>query len=390
VKKIGYKAIPFMITAIAIILLAVFFIPQDAVEVSSVILPPVPTYSVKEANLKAVGDNLIHNSIYEQALSRGNGNYDFAYAYENVSDIIGSGDVSLINQETVISPLYTPSTYPRFNSPVELKKEMMNIGFDVFNQANNHTLDKGEKGIISALEEWENTPEALVTGVYKNKEDYLKIRTKNVNGIEFAFIGMTELTNGLSLPKGSEVVLLRTFEVDKIKARIEEAKTISDVVVVNVHWGVEYTHSPIASQKSLAKKMANWGADLIVGHHPHVLQPIEWIETDDGRNVLCAYSLGNFISAQSMGPRMVGGVLDVNFKKSNVKKDAVITSAKLIPIVTHYDRGFRNIRIYPFSEYSKELANSHGVRTYDESFNYGYIENMLKKVIGEEFLDIDF
>ncbi len=388
--KRGYKAIPYLVAVIVLILAAVFLIPEKSAHVYKEMLPPLPEIVKTQVNLKAAGDNLIHNSIYEQAYSRGSGSYDFSYAYKNVSDIISSGDISLLNQETVMTPLYEPSTYPRFNSPIELKNEMLKIGFDVFNQANNHTLDKGEKGIISALDEWNNTPEALVTGVYKNEEDYSQIRRKNVNGIEFAFIGMTELTNGLSLPEGSEVVLLRTFEEDKIKARIEKAKTFADVVVVNVHWGVEYSHTPNSAQKKLAQKMADWGADLIVGHHPHVLQPIEWLKATDGRDVLCAYSLGNFISAQSMGPRMVGGVLDVTFSKNNLLKNPRIVSAKLIPIVTHYDRGYKNIRIYPFSEYSKELAQSHGVRAYDETFNYNYIENMLKKVIGEDFLDIDF
>ncbi len=389
-RKVGYKAIPYLILAIVIILSSVFFIPEKTVDVSVDMLPPLPEYTIREVNLKAAGDNLIHNSIYEQAKARGNGSYDFSYAYENVKEIISSADISLINQETVMAPGFEPSTYPRFNSPTELKDEMINLGFDVFNQANNHTLDKGEKGILSALKEWKNTQGVLVTGVYENEEDYSDIRRKNINGLEFAFIGMTELTNGLSLPGGSEVVLLRTFEEDKIKARIEEAKTFADVVVVNVHWGVEYTHTPNNAQKSLAKKMADWGADLIIGHHPHVLQPLEWIKTDDGREVLCAYSLGNFISAQSMGPRMVGGILDVTFSKNSFKKYPEISSAKVIPIVTHYDRGFKNIRIYPFSEYSNELAKNHGVRAYDSTFSFGYIENMLKKVIGEEFLDIDF
>ncbi len=389
-RKRGYKAIPYMMLVIVLILFTVFFIPQNSTEVYKEILPPMPTYSVKEVNLKACGDNLIHSSIYNQAKARGNGSYDFSYPYEKVKDIISSGDISVLNQETVISPVYEPSDYPRFNSPIELKEEMINIGFDVFNQANNHTLDKGEKGILSALSEWKNTPDVLVTGVYENEEDYSNIRQKNVNGINFAFIGMTELTNGLSLPKDSEVVLLRTFEEEKIESRIKQAKNFADVVVVNVHWGVEYTHNPNNAQKKLAQKMADWGADLIIGHHPHVLQPIEWLKASDGRDVLCAYSLGNFISAQSMGPRMVGGVLDVTFSKNNLRKNPRISSVKLIPIVTHYDRGFKNIRIYPFSEYSGELAQNHGVRAYDESFSYSYIENMLKKVIGEEFLDIDF
>lgn len=349
--------------------------------------PEEPLFQPISIRLRAAGDNLIHSSIYNQAKGRAtDGGYDFGYAYENIAGLVKDCDVAMMNQETVIAPIYEPSDYPCFNSPVELQQEMLDLGFTVFNQANNHVLDKGEKGILSALDQWKTHPEALVTGVYENEADYENIRVKEINGLTFAFIGMTEMTNGLSLPEGSQVVILHTAEEEKIKTRIEKARSLADVVVINTHWGQEYTHTPNDGQTSLAQKMADWGADLIVGHHPHVLQPIQWLDTADGRKVLCAYSLGNFISAQDKGARMIGGILDVTFTKETAESRPVISSAGLIPVITHYDGGFRNIRLYPFSDYTPEMAMSHGVRKNDSTFSYDFIQNTLDTVIGEEFL----
>lgn len=401
-KQKKYAILMGVILLLAAILIVAFVLPWDGEErensapaTESVSLPESssepekPPFEPVTVRLRAAGDNLIHSSIYNQARQRAGGNgYDFGYAYENIAGLIKECDVAVINQETVIAPIYEPSDYPLFNSPVELQQEMLNLGFTVFNQANNHVLDKGEKGLLSALEQWKNHPEALVTGVYENEADYENIRVKEVQGLKFAFIGMTEMTNGLSLPEGSEMVVLHTGEEEKIKARIEKARSLADVVVVNTHWGQEYTHTPNDGQTSLAQKMADWGADLIVGHHPHVLQPIQWLDASDGRRVLCAYSLGNFISAQDKGARMIGGILDVTFTKETPDSRPVISSAGLIPVITQYDRGFQNIRLYPWSSYTPELAASHGVRSNDSRFSYEFIQNTLDTVVGEEFLAV--
>lgn len=345
------------------------------------------TKAPTNARLIGVGDNLIHDGIYNQARKRAGGvGYDFKYAYEKIEDIIKLADIASINQETVIASIYEPSSYPMFNSPTQLGDHMINIGFDVFNQANNHSIDKGEKGIISTLDFYKSKPNIKSTGVYRNKEDYDKIRTITKNDITFSFIGMTELTNGLSLPKGSDVVIMRTSDEEKIKTRIQNAKKISDIVVVNVHWGVEYTHSPNEMQKDLANKMINWGADIILGHHPHVIQPVEYIKRQDGTKGVVCYSLGNFISAQEYGPRMVGGMLDVSVQKNFDEEKTSITNVRFIPVVTHFGPGWTNIKTYPFNKYTKELANSHGVKKGTPEFSYEYIQNLINKIIDKQFL----
>ena len=336
--------------------------------------------------LVGVGDNLIHEAIYKQASRRAEGQgYDFGFTYEAVEELIASADIASINQETVMDRNRPLSAYPCFNSPTELGDHLEQIGFDVANLANNHVLDQNASGLASTLDYWK-TKKIRTTGAYQDEADYQQIRLLERNGVTFSFIGMTELTNGLSLPAGSELVLLRTGEEDRIKARIEKAKQISDVVVVNVHWGVEYTHQPTASQRDLAQNMADWGADLILGHHPHVIQPVEWLDRADGGRSLVVYSLGNFISAQSEGPRMIGGALDVTVVKQP-DGSILLENPKFLPVVTHYDPGYANVRTVLLRDYTEELAQNHGVRAQTPAFSLEYIHNIVTTVIDPEFLD---
>lgn len=307
-------------------------------------------------NILAVGDNLIHGVIYNQAHARSaTGGYDFTYAYKNIASTVASADISIINQETIIDPEKAPSTYPCFNSPTELGDEMVKIGFDVFNIANNHSLDKGESGLK--------------------------------NAIKFAYVGLTEPTNGLSLPEGSKTILMLGADEDRIEKRVKAASEISDMTIVNVHWGEEYTHTPTDRQRELAQKLADWGADIIIGTHPHVIQPVEYITAADGRKVLVIYSLGNFISAQDRGPRMLGGMMHITVTKDYQKNTTEVTKAKFTGTVTHYDSGFSNVRVYNLADYTDALASRHGVRSTTPSFSLNYLNSLLHDVVSDEFLE---
>ena len=216
--------------------------------------------------LMSAGDNLIHSSIYKQAKARGtNGSYDFSYAYKNIADIIAQADLPVINQETVIAPIYEPSDYPCFNSPPELGDEMLKLGFKVFNHANNHILDKGTKGTLSCLNDfWAKRPQALVTGAYRDEEDLNTVKTMTVKDITFSFIGITEHTNGIKLPKDTPVRLIYTENEELIKKQIEAAREKSDCVVVFAHWGVEGTHT----RRPAAKRSGQKDGGLGRGYHP--------------------------------------------------------------------------------------------------------------------------
>ena len=363
----------------------------EATTTTTVVTEPEPEFAT--VNISAVGDNLIHSSIYKQAAARStDGGYDFTYAYENAVPLIRDADMAIINQETLIcNDKYEPSTYPRFNSPVALGDHMLEIGFDVFTIANNHTLDKNEDGLQACLDYWGSRENAIVAGAYRNAEDRANIRTGEFEGITFSFLSYTEYLNGLYLPEGSVMEIGDAFDVDTIVKEITAAKEISDVCIVAMHWGVENSDVISDYQRSTAKTLVDAGADIIIGNHPHVLRDIEEIEREDGSTALCAYSLGNFISAQSVGQNLIGGVLnfDVTMRvdeKAEENQRPIIDNIEFIPVITHYDGNYHDIRIYPLDMYTRELADSHGVKSMSK-FGYEYIFEILNKNISDKYLD---
>lgn len=366
-------------------------VPSETTSAETTTTQPVPEYST--VSFAAVGDNLIHSSIYKQANVRAGGEgYDFEYAYENIAKIIRSADAAVINQETLIcNDVFEPSTYPMFNSPTALGDHMLDIGFDVFTIANNHTLDKGTEGLSACLDYWDSRNNAVVCGAYRNAEDRDNIRTAEFKGITFSFLSYTESLNGLRLPQDSPLIIGDSNDVDTMISEIKRAKELSDVCVVALHWGVENSDVISDWQRTVAKQLSDAGADIIIGNHPHVLRDIEEIEREDGTVTLCAYSLGNFISAQSVGQNLIGGILtfDVSLRTDENASETdkpIIDHIKLVPIVTHYDGNYKNVRIYRLSDYTRELAESHGVKSMSK-FGYDYIFEVLKKNINEKYLD---
>lgn len=339
--------------------------------------PPAP--QPKTVSFCAVGDNLIHDVIYQQAKSADG--YDFSSQYKNVADVIAAADVAVINQETLIcNDMYPPSNYPRFNTPKALGDHMIDIGFDIFTIANNHCLDYGEQGIEYTLDYW-NSRDVLMAGVYRKGDD--RIRLDERNGVVFSYLSFTDNLNGLRLAEDSQFEIGNANDLDEMTTCIKAAKEVSDICIVAMHWGVEESTVITDGQRELARKLSEAGADIIIGTSPHVLRDIEVIHTEE-RDTLCAYSLGNFISAQRAGRNMISGILSFNVTVTEGEKP-VISDIKLTPLVTHYEWGYANVCIYKLSDYSRELAAKHGVRQYD-SFSYDYIVNFLKNVIDEKYL----
>ena len=349
---------------------------------------PEPQPVVTTARVSASGDNLIHDGIYIQAQKRaaaaGEEGYDFSYLYENAVPIYEAYDLNLINVETLVSDELEPSSYPRFCSPGDVARELYRIGFRGFFLANNHTYDKGAEGIASTLRFWESMPEDCVTsGLYRDREADNASYTE-VNGITFAFLAYTEMTNGLATPSGAEASVIYTSEEDVLAAQIAYAAERADVVAVSVHWGVENTHNVSDSQRALAQKLADWGADIIIGTHPHVVQPIETVTSADGRAVPVAYSLGNYVSAQDRLDNLVGIVLGFEATKTvqpDGSSDTAIGSVTATPVVMHYDKWFANMRLYPLSAYTDELAAAHGIG----NMSIPYVREMLAENLAPEY-----
>ena len=260
---------------------------------------------------------------------------------------------------------------------------MTELGFDVFTLANNHCLDYGERGLAYSLDYWESK-NVLTAGVYRNEADKNDIRTAEYGGITFSFLSYTESLNGLSLPSASEMVIGDANDLGSMLSDVRAAKELSDVCVVALHWGVEGSGIIEDRQREYARELAEAGADIIIGNHPHVLRGIEMIEKTDGET-LCAYSLGNFISAQNSGANLVSGILEFNVTFTEGSEAPVILDVTLTPIVTHYDYGYANLRLYKLSDYTPELAAAHGVRQYG-AFSYDYIIDVLRNAVDENYL----
>ena len=354
---------------------------------------PEPTPQVTTLRFSATGDNLIHQGIYKQANRRAGGEgYDFSYCYDNVRDFYADFDINWINQETLINDRYEPATYPCFSTPGQMARDLYDVGFRVFSISNNHTYDKGAGGIEATLEFWDTMPEdTVVCGLYRGQEDYSNIRLQTVNGVTIAYLAYTEHTNGIPTPSDAVANVIYTSELDVIQSQITQAAEMADLVIVSNHWGVEGSHTITDAQRNLAQQMVDWGADVIIGTHPHVVQNAEWLTSADGRNCFVAYSLGNYLNAQSTMDTMIGAVLDFTIQKTTQpdgSSETVVLSPVLHPVINHYDANYSNIRLYWFKDYTDELAAQHGVRAKYPEFSRSYISNVLTSTIGEEFLDL--
>lgn len=321
-----------------------------------------PEPVVETIRFSATGDDLIHSPIYKQAQRRATGTekYSFDYCYEHIAPFYAQQDVNWINQETLCNDELEPSSYPCFSTPGDCARALYRAGVRVFSLSNNHTYDKGAAGIAATLRFWESMPEDVVTtGLWRGTEDYGRIPLQTINGVTIAYLSYTEHTNGIPQSSAMPANIIYTSQTDVIEQQVRAARQQADFVVVGVHWGVENSHTIVDSQRTLAQNLANWGADLIIGTHPHVLQDAEWLTAEDGRKVFTAYSLGNFLSTQNQPDQLVGAILTVQLQKvtnPDGSAQCTVLEPKLHPTVTHYDAGKSNVRTYLLADYTDALA----------------------------------
>lgn len=337
--------------------------PEDT-DVSAIpVRPTDPPSETARISFLAAGDNVIHPCIYMDARARATSEtraYNFKPMYADVIDYIKGFDVAFINQETLMcGEGYEPSGYPNFNSPQELGLDLVEIGFDVIGVSNNHMLDKGSAGLKKTLDFYhsDEMSEALMIGGYYNKADFDNIRTLERNGITIAFLSYTYGTNGHVLPAGSELVVPYINDYDIIR-QCAIAEQIGDITIVSIHWGDENS-GVNDEQRRTAQLLADNGADVIIGHHPHVLQPIEIIESAHGET-LCIYSLGNLLSAMAAWQNMVGGFLTfdiVAYSDGNATFDA----PAFIPTAFYFGPSWYNSHLYFLKDYPADVAKTHGV-----------------------------
>ncbi|MDO4803629.1 MAG: CapA family protein [Lachnospiraceae bacterium] len=330
------------------------------------------------------GDNLIHEAIYQKAANESG--YDFNYLYDNVRSFIKSADIATINQEgPLASDLADVSGYPAFNTPKEAGQALYNAGFDVVNIGNNHIYDVGVDGALATEQYFQNRGIPVV-GLYRNEADYQKIRIMECNGIKVAFLSFVEETN--QDVHADEGFVVYMDERSKVKEQIKMARASADIVVVHAHWGEEGTTDLTDTQVEMANLMVEWGADIIYGNHPHVIQKLTTItRPEDSQICPVIYSMGNFVSAQVHRPQIVSAMLAVRVAR-DANGIARPMAMGVMPVITHFAKEDRmDIVLYPLAAYTDELAAAHRTNALDGPFSLEYIYDLLGASIPDRYLN---
>ena len=319
-------------------------------------------------SLIMVGDNLVHSSIYRDANRNANYNgYDFKPMITYIKEKVQNYDLAYYNQETILGGTEIGlSDYPTFNSPYETADAMLDAGFNLVSTATNHTLDRGSQAVINSRKYWDKQEDVLAVGSYTSFEEQDEIQIREKNGITYTMLNYTYGTNGIPVPEGQEY-LVNVWPTDlyindperdteyqaykeKVKEDIAKVRDKVDVLIVAMHCGIEYTTEPSAYQKDEAEFLASQGVDIVIGTHPHVLEPVEWID-----DTIVFYSLGNFISAQYQDEnynKTVGLMSSLNITKTTKGEETSIKidNVENELIYTYYNQAtWSNFKVIPFS-----------------------------------------
>ena len=301
---------------------------------------------IYEARVFMVGDALIHSNVYEDARGT-DGSYDFKPMLEQIKPISIKYDLKYYNQETILGGVTLGySSYPRFNSPTEVGDAFLDAGFNLVSLATNHTMDKGEAGVINSVNYWKSKENVVYSGQWTSNEEREESHVYNINGISYAFFSYTTWTNGLETPAGKEY-LNNVYSPEKAAADIAKVKDLADVIIVAMHWGTEYSLGVSSQQTEIANYLSSLGVNLIIGSHPHVVEPVEYI--NDGKTFVI-YSLGNFISDQIGIERLTGLMMEVTIKKV-VDVDDTVTISIVSPkaeLIYTYSKYGSNFKVYPY------------------------------------------
>ena len=250
------------------------------------------------------------------------------------------------------------SGYPTFNGPTEILSSVNKAGFDWWSLSSNHSLDRGADGLLAQIDLIHNEyPNGITTGSHISQEDKNRALVKEINGIKVGFLGYTYGLNGFSLPE-DKPWLVDLIDKDQIKQDMEALNKVSDVQMVSMHWGNEYQTEPTQEQEDLANYLNELGVEVVIGSHPHVIEPAKIIKGKN-QNTLVYYSLGNYTSAQDMDITMVGGMASFTLNYDPDTKTTSFTDTKFIPLITWFDTGFNDWKTYMIDDYNDSIASTH-------------------------------
>lgn len=339
----------------------------------------------KQVQLIMVGDVLLHTPVSESG-KREDGTYNYDAIFAHTTSLIGNADIAMANQEVILGGTALGLTgYPSFNGAFEVGDALSKAGFDVICHATNHALDRGEKAVRNCLSFWaENHPEMTIVGINESSEKQNEITIVEKQGIKIAILNYTYGTNGISLPTGAPY-LVNMLDKEKIAEDVMRARELADFIIVCPHWGIEYHHEESDGQREWAEYLASLGVNLIIGTHPHVIEPVEWVSAENGNKALVYYSLGNFVNSTSdygdgIADRMLGAMASVKLER-NENGAVDIVSYDSIPLVSHLEPGFGGITVYPLEEYTRELAERNEIIKQDSNFTTEYLWNVWNEVM---------
>lgn len=322
---------------------------------------PTPTAEpvTTSASLFMVGDALLHTTI-ERDAEVGDGTYNFTLL-DRIGAIAQNYDIRYYNQETILGgDDLGIHGYPTFNGPQAWGDYMTSLGFNLVSTANNHCLDMGTYGLTNSVNYWNSKESVIMNGTYLSQEDYDSIPVGEMNGIKYAFISYCHDMNGLQ-PEESYYVTCYDGHEQELLDKITRAKTMADVVIVAIHWGDEYQTTPNEQQTTLAQQMADAGADIIIGDHPHCIEPVQWL--NDGKTI-CFYALGNIVAAQYDLSRIeMMAALTINKTTyGDGTTEISISDLKTDLMYCYFDSNCYNFDVIPFTQMDEDhLANYQSV-----------------------------
>jgi poly-gamma-glutamate synthesis protein (capsule biosynthesis protein) len=358
-------------------------VPETAITTE----PEMPPASKADyLTIVAAGDNLIHEPIIRAGFV--NGGYSFDSMYDKIKGYILPADIAFINQETVlVNKDLGYSGYPLFGSPKEIGTALITAGFNIINHATNHIMDKGEAGILSSMDFWDSHKDIQYLGIHRSEEDRTKRQVIiNKNNFKVGFLSYTYGTNGIPLPRG-KFWLVSLIDREKMTADIKVLRPLCDYLVVSMHWGDEYKLNYNKEQEKLAAFLAELQVDRVIGHHPHVIEPLVIMKRSDGGSMPVFYSLGNFFSAHltPIKDTLLGGIMYMKLKK--IEEIISIEEIGLIPIITHFDATLSGLSVYPLHEYSEDLAARHwNRRRGDGNVTHSYYMKLAGEIFGQSLI----
>lgn len=338
-------------------------------------------------SLAAIGDVMCHNTQYMDAYNSSTDSYDFSYVFEDIQTYIQSADISIGSLETTFAGKDRGySNYPTFNSPEQLAYDLSEMGLDVLSTAGNHSLDKGFSGLSNTLDVLDDA-NISHSGTYRIQEDRNSVLIKDVKGVKVAILSYTYGTNGIPVPSDKEFCV-NLIDKDLIKQDIENAKSQNaDVIISCMHWGIEYQTTQNDEQEDLAEFLFENGVDIILGNHPHVLQPMEKrsVTLADGtvKDCFVVYALGNFICDQNSENTRNSIILNLDITKNPDGKIS-IDKVDYVPIYM-YKNSNLSIRKMKLLDIKKSISDyENGVDTSISSSTYNLLKEELaniKKII---------